>query len=211
MCVCVSVTLSYRDPGSVALLSSSLRHSHTLHPSHLLPHALSLTHSHFHIQSKKPICGITQGKSNTQSTSLIISVTLKRDCFTWILSFFKTNVYKSTHSLEIFQPCFFVGFSCYGYSMWYHYDRRSATWPVISVLCPQTLMSVITPTPAARSASTTKGTLSVNATKATRWILSPRPVKLRVSYSSQWCRSRSQMERYGVCLKDMTKKCKLFI
>lgn len=45
----------------------------------------------------------------------------------------------------------------------------------------QTLMSVKIPTLAARSASTTKGTLNVNVMKGMRWTPSPRPARPKVS------------------------------
>lgn len=122
MCVCGCQSLFPIGTPAQLHFSSSLRHSHTLHPSHLLPHALSLTHSHFHIQSKKPICGITQGKSNTQSTSLIISVTLKRDCFTWILSFLKQMSINPLIRLR-FSALFF----CWFFMLWVQYVIMTMT------------------------------------------------------------------------------------
>lgn len=47
----------------------------------------------------------------------------------------------------------------------------------------QTSTNARTRTPAARFASTTKEIISANATKATRWTLSPRPARLWVSHS----------------------------
>lgn len=57
----------------------------------------------------------------------------------------------------------------------------------LSLFSLQTLMSVRTLTPVARSASTTRGILSVNAMKVMRWILSLKPARQRVSYSDQQC------------------------
>lgn len=93
-------------------------------------------------------------------------------------------LYHSVYSLtgsqkQVMTVCIFQGLNSFNVSVSQPADRSVPSPPL------QTSTSVRTQTLAVRSASTTRGILSVNAMKVMRWTLSLRPARQKVGQNAQ--------------------------